>query len=96
MKKRKPYWEMTTRELTEATKQFDDPNYDPPAVTPTAKQLAQLKRWKRKAVARRSNLILSLDQDLIRRADEYAASHGIPLSQLVSDALLRLMRKKSA
>lgn len=99
MKKRikaKPYWEMTTLELAEATKEFDDPNYDPPAVKPTASQLAQLQRWQRKRKDQRATLALSLEQKLIEQADDYAVSHGMTFSDLVSDALRQRMRKKSA
>jgi hypothetical protein len=96
MKKKKKYWEMTTAELAKATKQFDDPNYDPPAVKPSVKQLAQLHRWKRNRSAQLSKLTLSLDQKLVEWADDYAANRGMTFSELVSDALCRLMRKKSA
>ena len=96
MSKRKQFWEMNTEELAKATRHFDDPTYDPPAKKPTAAQLAQLRRWQRKRAAARSMLTLSLDQKLIEQADEYAANHGIALSDLVSDALRRLLRKKSA
>ena len=95
-KQKKPYWEMTTEELAAATKEFDDPNYDPPARRPTPKQLTQLRQWQRKRAAKRSTLAISLEQNLIEQADNYAASHGITFSDLVSDALRRLMRKKSA
>jgi len=94
--KQKPYWEMTTHELGEATKQFDDPRYDPPAVKATSKQLAQLRRWQTKRNVQRAKLTLSLEQELIDQADQYAADHGITFSQLVSNALRRVMRRKSA
>jgi hypothetical protein len=96
MSKRKAYWDMTTKELAQATRCFDDPGYDPPAVKPTTKQSAQLRRWKRKYRAQHATLTLALDQRLIHQADEYAADHGLTISELVSDALRRLMRKKSA
>jgi hypothetical protein len=97
MKKRKKhFWELTTEELAAATREFDDPNFDPPAKKPTPKQLAQLRQWQRKRAAKRSTLAISLEQNLIEQADDYAATHGITFSDLVSDALRRLMRKKSA
>jgi hypothetical protein len=40
----KPYWEMTTEELREATKEFDDPNYHPPVVPIPVEELEKLKR----------------------------------------------------
>jgi len=96
MKKQKPFWEMNTRELAEATQEFDNPNDNPPAIKPTAAQLAQLRRWKRKRTAERSRLTLSLEKKLIKQTDHYAAAHGITFSDAVSDALRRLVNKKSA
>jgi hypothetical protein len=97
MMKKKPYWKMTTAELAEATKGFDDPNYNPPAIKPTRKQRAHLLRWRRKRPAeRRSRLTLSLERKLINQADNYALTHGMTFSDLVSDALRRIIRKKSA
>jgi hypothetical protein len=93
--KKKPYWEMTTDELAEATREFDDPNYNPPTVKPTKKQRDQLRLWRRKA-RERSKLVLLLEQKLIEQTDEYAANHGVSFSEVVSNALRQLMRKKSA
>jgi hypothetical protein len=95
MMKKKPYWEMTTDELAEATREFDDPNYNPPTVKPTKKQRDQLRLWRRKA-RERSKLVLLLEQKLIEQTDEYAANHGVSFSEVVSNALRQLMRKKSA
>jgi hypothetical protein len=94
MMKKKPYWEMTTDELAEATREFDDPNYNPPTVKPTKKQRDQLRLWRRKA-RERSKLVLLLEQKLIEQTDEYAANHGVSFSEVVSNALRQLMRKKS-
>jgi len=96
MKKQKPFWEMNTKELAEATGEFDDPNYNPPAIKPTVAQRAQHLRWRRKRSAERSQLTLSLEKSLIKEADDYAVNHGVTFSDVVSDALRRLMRKKSA
>ena len=49
MSKRKAYWDMTPEELAAATKEFDDPNYNPPVVKPSAAQKGQLRLWQRKA-----------------------------------------------
>jgi hypothetical protein len=96
MKKQKPYWEMNAEELGAATRGFDDPGYNPPAVTPTAAQRAQLRRWQKKRAAGRARLTLSLEKPLIEETDNYAVSRGVTFSEVVSDALRRLMRKKSA
>ena len=95
-KRKKPYWEMNARELAAATRRFDDPDHNPPARKPGRKQLAQLRQWQRKRAARRATLAISLDQTLITQADDYAADHGLTFSDLVSDALRQLLRKKSA
>ena len=98
MSKRKPkaFWEMTTSELAEATKAFDDPAHDPPARKPTSRQAAQLRRWQGKRAAKRAKLEVSLERRLIEQTDDYAASRGMTVSDVVSNALRRLMRKKSA
>jgi hypothetical protein len=96
MKKSKPYWEMNTSELAAATREFDDPAFHPPAVKPTARQLAQQQRWRRKAAASRARLTLSLDPKLIAQIDDYAANHRMTFSDVVTSALQHLMRKKSA
>jgi hypothetical protein len=95
-KRKKQYWEMTTAELAAATKAFDDPAHDPPARKPTARQAAQLRRWQGKRAAKRGKLEVSLERRLIEQTDDYAASRGMTVSDVVSSALRRLMRKKSA
>ena len=95
MSKPKAYWEMSTQELAEATKEFDDPNFSPPVAKPSAAQRAQLRRWQRKA-HQRTRLTLLLANDLIAQTDDYAVNHGIAFSDVVSNALRQLMRKKSA
>lgn len=91
MKKPKPYWEMNAEELAQATREFDDPAYHPPALKPTAAQRAQLRRWQRKRAAARARLTLSLEKQLIEQTDNYAANHGLTFSDVVSDALRKLI-----
>lgn len=95
MKKQKPYREMNTRELAAATREFDDPNYHPPARKPTKRELAKLHRVQRRAVVH-ARLTLSLDKKLVEQADSYAAAKGITVSQLISNVLKRLVARKSA
>lgn len=88
----KPYWEMNARELAEATKEFDDPNYDPPAVPVPAGELAKLKRAMRKLGRPRKGLgsltiALSIERGLLGRADRLAKKRGISRAQLVAAAL---------
>ena len=96
MKKKKPYWEMNAEELADATKEFDDPVYEPVAVKATVAERAQLRRWQRKRAAARARLTLSLDRGLIEQTDNYAVSRGVTFSDVVSDALRKLMQRKSA
>jgi len=95
-KKRKRWSRMTTEQLAAATKEFDDPDFNPPPQRPTPAELAQLRRVQRKEANDRFRVAIALEHDLIEQADHYAASHGITFSQLVSNALRQLMRKKSA
>jgi len=95
-KRKKTRWsELTTAELAAATKQFDDPNYDPPAQTPSKRELAALHRVQQKSKAR-FRVALALEKDLVEQTDNYAASHGMAFSDVVANALRQLMRKKSA
>ena len=96
MKNRKPYWEMNAEELGDATKEFDDPACEPVAVKATAAERAQLRRWQRKRNAARSRLTLSLDKALIEQTDNYAVSRGVTFSDVVSDALRKLMQRKDS
>ena len=94
--KRKKWSEMNLEELADATKEFDNPHYDPPAQKPTKVELAQLRRVQRKAAAARFRVPVALEQELIERTDEYAVNHGITFSDVVADALRRVVGKKSA
>lgn len=97
MKRKTRRWsEMNTAQLATATRQFDDPNYDPPAQKPTKRDAAQLRRVQRKAARSRLRVAVALEGSLVEQADDYAASRGMTFSDLVSDALRQLMRKKSA
>jgi hypothetical protein len=94
--KQKRWSDLTTAELAAATREFDDPTFDPPALKPSARQAADLRRVQRKAAKDRFRVAIALERDLIEQADQYASSHGITFSQLVADALRRLIEKKSA
>jgi hypothetical protein len=56
MKKAKPYWEMETSELREATKEFDDPAFQPPRLKTSAQDRAQHRRAKAKNRPRRKGV----------------------------------------
>ena len=94
IKKHKRWSEMTTQELAAATKRFDDPNYHPRARKASRGELAQLHRVQRRSAANRCRIALVLDKDLIEAVDSYAAHHGVAFSEVVSDALTRLIGSK--
>jgi hypothetical protein len=94
--KQKRWSELTSQELAAATREFDDPNFNPPAQKPSTRELADLRRIQRKAAKDRFRVAIALEEDLIEQADEYAVSHGITFSELVADALRRVIKKKTA
>jgi hypothetical protein len=91
---RKRWSQMTTEELAAATKEFDDPTFHPPAKRASKSDLSQLRRVQRKAA--RLRIAVALEKKLVEQADEYAAKQGISFSDLVSEALRRQMRRRSA
>jgi hypothetical protein len=99
MKKAKPYWEMTTAELREATKQFDDPVYQPPALRPTAEDLAQQRRAKKKGGRPRKGLgaktiSLTVEKGLLARSDSHARKLGISRAELFQRGLQAILPAK--
>ena len=91
-KKAKPYWEMTTSELRKATRQFDDPSYQPPALPETVEDLAQQKRAKNKGGRPRKGLgaktiSLTVERSLLARSDDYAKRLGISRAELIQRGL---------
>jgi hypothetical protein len=91
-KTQKPYWEMNTTELAEATREFDDPNYHPPALPWTKEDTTLHERARRKPGRPRKGLgsltiALSIERGLLGRADRLAKKRGISRAQLVAAAL---------
>ena len=92
MKQRKPFWEMTTAELRKATRQFDDPAYQPPALPQTAEEITQQRRAKNKGGRPRKGLgaqtiSLTVEKGLLARSDAYAKRLGISRAELVQRGL---------
>ena len=92
MKQTKPYWEMTTAELRKATRQFDDPAYQPAALPQTAEDIAQQRRAKNKGGRPRKGLgaqtiSLTVEKALLARSDAYARRLGISRAELVQRGL---------
>jgi hypothetical protein len=89
---RKPYWKMNTEELAAATREFDDPNYHPPALPWTPADTALHDKARRKPGRPRTGLgaktiALSIERGLLDRADEFARKRGMTRAQLVAAAL---------
>jgi hypothetical protein len=92
MKKAKPYWKMTTDALRKATRQFDDPTYQPPALQPPPEELAKHRRAQNKGGRPRKGLgakviSLTVERGLLARSDAYAKQIGISRAQLIERGL---------
>ena len=98
-KRTKPYWEMTTEELREATKEFDDPNYYPPALPIPPEEREKLNRAMGKRGRPRNGLgartiALTVERGLLERSDRFAQKYGISRSQLVAAGLKAILSGK--
>ena len=92
MKQNKPYWEMTTAELRKATRSFDAPSYQPPALPLTGDDIAQQRRARNKGGRPRKGLgamtiSLTVEKALLARSDAYAKRLGISRAELVQRGL---------
>src|SRR5688572_12705631 len=94
--KRKPYWEMSARELAAATKRFDAPMVVDESRPLTAAERAQWNRVKRKRgrpkVGRGSKRVsLSIEKGLLKRITAYAKKKQVSRSGLVAEAFEKLL-----
>ena len=97
MPKKKPYTQMTTAELRVATKQFDDPNYHPPALPwgpnerrdqKAAARLARSMKGGRPRIGLGAERIqIAMERGLRMQVDAYARKHRISRSRLLADAI---------
>jgi hypothetical protein len=90
--KKKTYWEMTTEELAEATKQFDEPFVVDRSRPLTAAEQEQWDRVKRKRgrpkVGRGFKRVsVSIEQSLLCRATALAKKRGVSRSRLFAELL---------
>ena len=99
MKRRKPYTEMNTRELEEATREFDKE-----FVADHARPLNPAERRMHRKAAKRGRgrprvgkgavrVDITLERDLLSRADALASSRKIGRSEMVALALEQLLRR---
>ncbi len=90
--KKKPYWEMTTDELADATKQFDEPFVADQSRPLTPAEREQWNRTKRKRGRPRvgqgfKRVSVSLEQGLLRRVTALARKRHISRSKLLAMVL---------
>jgi len=88
----KPYWEMTTAELREATKQFDEPFVADQSRPLTPAEREQWKRVKRKRGRPKvgqgyKRVSVSLEQGWLKRATDLARKRRISRSKLLAQVL---------
>lgn len=93
----KPYSQMTTAELREATKRFDDPGYHPPAQELTAedrrieRMAGKLERAVKVGRPRiglgAERVQIAMERGLRRKLDAYAKKHGVSRSKAMSEAV---------
>jgi hypothetical protein len=94
-KKLKPYWQMTTAELAEVTKEFDEE-----LVADRARPLSpeMRARWRRAKAKQRSQpstrdevIIVCLDRDLLARCTRLARKRRLTRDSLISQSLRALL-----
>jgi hypothetical protein len=97
--KKKPYWEMSAKELAEATKQFDEPLVVARSRPLTAAEREQWKRVKRKRgrpkVGRgHQRVSISVEKGLLKRITAYAKKRRMTRSGLVAEVFEELLAKE--
>lgn len=90
--KRKPYWEMSPKELVESTKQFDEPFVVDQSRSMTPSEREQWNRVKRNKKRPKQGqgikrVSLSIEQGLLRRATALAKKRRISRSKLFAQAI---------
>lgn len=98
MKRTKPYSEMTTAELREATKEFDrEVKRFPPGRALTAKQkktFAEARgRGRPKVGEGAANVQITMERGLLRQLDDAAKEKGMTRSQLIAQGVQALLRR---
>lgn len=92
--KTKKYWEMTTAELAEATKQFDEPFVIDQSRPLTAAEKARWQRAKRKRGRPKSGqgftrISVSIERGLLKQATALAKRRRIARSKLFAQAIAK-------
>lgn len=95
----KPYWEMTAKELGEATKEFDKPIPSSRMRPLTKAQREQFEKARRGPVMavfshsdRKRQVTVKLNETTLQRCKEYAFKHHLTLSDVVNMGLANAFR----
>jgi len=95
----KPYWEMNTAELREATKQYDREELGLPGKPLTARDKklhAEARKRGRPQVGKGAEKIrVSLERDLLKETDATAKRLHISRSELIAKGLRSILKKAS-
>lgn len=101
MKKRKPYWEMTTAELREATREFDQPLIADKGKPLSPAEQDRFRKAREHAVAVKrgrprighgaARITTTIERSLLQRADTFAKSHGLTRAQLIAQGMERIL-----
>ncbi|HYV39479.1 MAG TPA: hypothetical protein VE988_27565 [Gemmataceae bacterium] len=95
-KNAKPYWEMTTAELREATKEFEEEKVFDHAKPMTAEMKARWERAKAKGTAHTNGraeqiIAVRLDKDLLQRCTTLAKKKRLSRDALIARGLRALL-----
>jgi hypothetical protein len=97
-KPKKAYWDMTTEELAEATKEFDEDfafERGKPLSAAGRKQHELARKRGRPRVGLGAEKVrVTIERRLLKEADAYAKAAGISRSELIAKGLRAVMRKK--
>ena len=83
----KPYWEMTTAELREATREFDREELGLPGKPLTAHDRKLHAQARRRAKMNAKNIRVSLEGDLVKQADAVARKLHLTRSEVIANSL---------
>ena len=98
--KRKKYWEMTTAELAEATREFDEPFVAEKGRPLNAAEREQESRFRMKLGRPRQGkgakaVSVTMERGLLSRADAFAKRLGLSRAQFIARSLEQAMRRKT-
>jgi hypothetical protein len=98
-KARKPYSQMTTAELAEATRKYDAPfggwdEFKP--LTPKDRALHRKARRGRPKVGKGAKRVLvTMERTLLKQADDYAKQAGLSRSQLIAQGVQTILARSA-